>query len=476
MKEHHSRTIGRLAAPLTLLLAFALLQAVARPGPAVSLWAGYRAVLVGADAGQAEAALRSAGAGEVLSAASEDFCFSEFDSLGRATLASLDERLDPRDPRRDAYVEGLKNIFRFAEGGEEWSFLLVGSGFPQAAISAALGQAFPGAAVFIAPEGSGGGGESIALGSSFLFYASFLIAVLPRPARKRLLSTLPIALAMRPWTSVEGLMVSLLLLVAALGAGEVLFRRAEPLRELGFRRWARSEKRAIARAATAFIPLAVASAVFPGQALAVALAAVALCAGYVSLAMHPLRIRRREHRLFVPVSLGARAMAPRGAMEVPIAIAMAVTLAACAFLRAFPAESLIAGGAPFPHPVPSSSGAGLSLDAYVAHVEFQRSFPFRRLGDGSGAEPGVERFADKGGARVDSWKENPVERYSPAPPMPRFEAILAAQPAGSAVARGGELKAMTESVPWAGAALAGFLSLVAAAAVSRAAGGKDRRR
>jgi ABC-type cobalt transport system substrate-binding protein len=91
------------------------------------LWRGYNVVAVRAatvDRGKLLAALRSLGPG-VVSETTSPVSFTDFEGVERCAYSELDRRIDPLDPRRDPYLEGLRGYFRMQGSGGEWKIAYI---------------------------------------------------------------------------------------------------------------------------------------------------------------------------------------------------------------------------------------------------------------------------------------------------------------------------------------------------------------
>jgi hypothetical protein len=116
---------GPLLAPVLLAVMAAFLWLPEAPGlgPHPSrLWLGYQTLAVRSDVVRARGAADIAsrlGPGAV-SDVTATAAFWDFGGQGRVPYAMLDERLDPRDPRRDRYIDAAAGYFHASGAGREW--------------------------------------------------------------------------------------------------------------------------------------------------------------------------------------------------------------------------------------------------------------------------------------------------------------------------------------------------------------------
>jgi hypothetical protein len=125
----HSRR--RAAAILAAALAAAWLSSF--PGSAgrtTRVWRGYETLLLGPKAvrsGGLARVARGMGAGAV-SETTATVTFWNFTGVDSATVAEIDDRIDPRDPRHDRVMDELLGFFRApADRGGEWTVVYIPS-------------------------------------------------------------------------------------------------------------------------------------------------------------------------------------------------------------------------------------------------------------------------------------------------------------------------------------------------------------
>ena len=106
--------------PFVLSLIVALLLVPETPSPAVrptAGWRGWYLLLYHEDAAPAvEAALRAASPGSV-SRAAATARIDAFSAIETLPVSALEARLDPLDPRADAWLKGVGGYFQAVNGG-----------------------------------------------------------------------------------------------------------------------------------------------------------------------------------------------------------------------------------------------------------------------------------------------------------------------------------------------------------------------
>jgi len=122
---------SRLTAAGIVVLALAAAWLPSIPGTAggtTRVWRGYETLLLGAGAvhgGRLPRLVRAMGPGTV-SELTATVSYWDFTGIGRTTVAGLDDRIDPSDPRHDRVMDDLRGYFRAPAGGSTaWTVVYV---------------------------------------------------------------------------------------------------------------------------------------------------------------------------------------------------------------------------------------------------------------------------------------------------------------------------------------------------------------
>jgi hypothetical protein len=411
MTRKKSRREALLLAPVKagVVLALALSAAVLTslpgvPQPSTRVWKGYETLLIRADLARPEVlarVVRALGPG-VASEITARVSFWDFTGIGDVTVAGMDARIDPSDPRHDRFMDGLPGYFRSppdsasaaprAARGFEWSIAYIparrAAVMDYARLAAVLGLPLRGswrlaefdpiecivsvaallalAAMLASPFGRGGRARLLAAGSGALLWLPFL---LPGGVARLALSLLLIA----AWFPV----VHTLLLLH--GWDEKLLKEARnPL------------VRFLAAAGAGLVVLLPASSFSPSATIAYVGAVTASALLVVALALFWGRARRprRRTRKFEPVPIVRPSAQPAraGPAYVLVACAGFLLVAVIGVLRS----------APLPTPLPVFGARDFSWESlarlasvhraprlpdmsdFVAHEAFQETLSFGR--------------------------------------------------------------------------------------------------
>lgn len=108
-----------------------------------SAWPGYYTLITPLSADEATSRLEAAGLTGVISAVNQTVALTRFSRIEQIPVAALEERLDPADPRRDTYIDGVASYFRATDGEEVYAILYlpqrVGAATMSRRVRAALG-------------------------------------------------------------------------------------------------------------------------------------------------------------------------------------------------------------------------------------------------------------------------------------------------------------------------------------------------
>jgi hypothetical protein len=388
-------------------------------------WRGYRALLAeaGADEDRILERLAAAGVGSAISESTEPVAISDWSRASTMSLAAAKRALVPGDPRLDSYIRRLSAWFEARVDGTDYRVIYV----PERALSDVAGRiakALRGLGIrYLLPDGReaarGGAGQ----GASFAAAVAVLAAAAAssslggraRPSASRRAnrtripralgsSALRLALAV-PFAAAawSGGWVSLAAAawgLAVMDAAELLEPALEELRfGSGLRRALGAVPRpGLAEAALAASALA-ASLIAPAAIPALAAALASSLAAAAAIALAPPAPRRR----FAPIPIGKPRRAPSAASAARAALACAAVLASASIAAtAGGGAKAPSGGSGVSYPVPaaargsveplpaeardrlsreSSEGSLPSLASWLAHMAYQESLPYARLGE-----------------------------------------------------------------------------------------------
>ena len=163
----------------------AVLSCLLVPREVVTVWKGYRILLVEEKAGEAQVLERLGAAGfkDVLSESTEPVQISDYSGITEASLESARQRLIEGDPRNDGYLGGLARWFQADVGGAAYRvFYLAAAG--DSGLKARIGRALEGLdGAWILPEG--GSGAAPGFPSAGFYGAFFAALVLSLSFRKK---------------------------------------------------------------------------------------------------------------------------------------------------------------------------------------------------------------------------------------------------------------------------------------------------
>lgn len=384
--------VGVLLAFSIILSAASVLGVAIAPGwyRPTSSWSDYYTIVTPLPSGAADAALARAGIDGVISAASEEVAITDFAGLSWVRVVDLDERLDPRDPRRDPYVAGVSGYFTTFDDEQRYSILYAPREVGAAELSRAVETLLGAGSVVI-------DWRPLPTIVSLLVFGGAVGLALGMIHRGGSVSTTDRVTAIAgvvPWVP----FVVFGGVVAAAVAGAIYYVWVLVMIDiLGAARARLNYGRRIDRAtrirAVWLLVATGASLAYAASVGATAiLAPLGIAAGGsigvagVGLFVVMERRRRQDHRLFLPVPIMGRRVSALGAPLLALAILVLPPLAARLGARA-----------PVPVPRPAAVGrveptfAGLSelhaaeldhalpdLSDFVAHVAYQQGLPFGR--------------------------------------------------------------------------------------------------
>jgi len=416
------------AALALVLAAAAFLAAPSRPAPAVSgspsSWKGYRSLLVDfrADESALLEALEDAGAWPAISASTQPVLVSDWSRPVATTLSEARRSLIPGDPRLDAYIARLGKYFEARVGDEEYRVIYL----PESRFRGgkAIAKALEELGVeFLLPETLGASLLDSHPSASFILSAAIMsIAIAlsslmgrssslrvggfrPRPYSRALESAALRAAIAAPFAAIawKGGWASLAAALWALAlldlADPAEFFMSEAAHGAGLKRALLS---AIGASPPGIVVLVAAIGATTAQsslspAVAAGLGSSAAAAAFVS------RLPFAPRRRFSPVAIAGRRYRPSPASALRAALACAaILLAAAASLAgggkaprseaeagiAYPLPLALPGAVkPLPREAADRLGEESADDrlpglaSWLAHVAFQESIPYARLGE-----------------------------------------------------------------------------------------------
>jgi trimeric autotransporter adhesin len=435
-------------------------------------WRGYRALLVEASADEDRVLQRlaAAGIGSAISESTEPVAVSDWSRSSTMTLAAAKRTLVPGDPRLDSYIQRLSSWFEAREGGIAYRVIYV----PERALSdlsGTISKAIAGLGIrYFLPEGYAATRDGAGRGASFAVSVAVLAAAAaagslagrPRPAASRrgdralnpralLSSALRLALAAPfavaawrgGWVSLAAVAWGLVVMDAAEVLGpslEELRFGSGPRRALGAA--SRPGLAEAALAASAIAATVIAPATIPAMAAAVA----SSLAAAATIALTPPAGRRR----FAPIPIGHTRRGPSVASAARAVLACAAVLASASIAAATGSGARASAERPgVSYPVPAAARGSVeplpaeardrlsresteeslpSLASWLAHMAYQESMPYARLGE---ARPDPFAAAalparGEGGSRLEFGDEWARAAYRSIPAR-SIEGMLASQ-------------------------------------------------
>ncbi len=369
-----------------MLYPAALARLVLLPIEGVSVWRGYYMLLVSDQVRLAEVEARLSAAGfKAVSAWNARLQFTDFSGSATVTVADLLHRLDPSDPRLDPYMEGAGALF-FA-GHDHVIYLKERVGL--LATELKVGAALSGMRWRL--------GDASTLGQAagvVLLLLGALLAMTQIKRRRRI--SLVLAAGLLPWIPLAGTGAALLVICSLFlytGWALLVDGGLSALDEwMSYRRF---DAKGLIQGAGVTVAALVAACLLgsgkPGFLVAVGVAFAAdLSLGALLAAARSSALRRRAHRLFVPVAVARRPLS--AGLE-----RLSIAALACLFLLAQAAPLIGRIDAPaerLPTPIAFAGAKGWSESAlarlwredgsdalpdaasYIAHRAYQASLSF----------------------------------------------------------------------------------------------------